>query len=1062
MSGPRPEIVLASAGAGKTWALSTRFLALLAHGIEPQSVLATTFTRKAAAEILQRVLGRLAQAVREERALVELNAALDGPRLDRAAAGALLLHLLSALHRWQVRTLDSVFVELAGHLSGELGLPPGWALADESQADELAGLAVSRLLLRASPDELSALLAELHGGDPARSVHEALLERLSVELRELHLSAPRSAWGAVEPPPAPSAAARAQAVAVVRAAVPQSTGKGTLNRHWANALVKLNAALGEAPDWKAVIDLTLVQNAQAEEPKFSRLPIEEPLLGALRTLLDAAAHDLLAQAAREGRALGALLEALETALAELRRERGLYDFDDLPRLLVSARGVLLDERGAFLRDARTEHLLLDEFQDTSPVQWEVLAPLADGIVHGGRGAFFCVGDVKQAIFSWRGGDSALLAGLPGRYPQARQVPLDRSWRSSRAVLDFVNRVFGALPGSGAIAAGELPAPPRWVTEFRAHAPARDPPPAGEVLVREVATGKIRAAVRARRLAAVTARRARTLLDEHPGWRIGILVRRNVRIAPLLNALQAEGLHATGEGGHPLTDSAAVTRLLSALQLADHPGDRAAALHVASCPLGAALGLRGDGRQGASAAGRRLRAELQRHGYGDCLRRWRQTLFAEAPADPWDALRTAQLVELGHEADAGAAPRPSAFVARVRARGVEVPAGAAVIVTTVHRAKGLEYDAVLLPELDHRLLKASAKHLVVRDGDGAVRAIMPWVNQLMAERAPVLAQAWEAARATMLAGELAGLYVALTRAIHHLELLVPDVREKNTAAALLCELLDAGAPQAEGVLWRDVSPGVLKPSAPAPAAAARDDGAASDTVARGATRSAPTIALRRGGPARCLPRRAASLPAGARPSLAELLGAGAAGAEAVGARAARTRGTVIHGWFEQVGWLEDGLPDETSLLATGRRQVLQAGLDEALLPRWLDEWRAMLQLPAIAALLSRAAQTGPPGAAPELRREDGFARIVPEDGRDVLVQGRIDRLVCWRQGGRVTAAQLIDFKTDGGPPAALDERARHHAPQMQAYREALAARWSLPPSAVRATLAFVHHGELREV
>ncbi len=1051
MSGRVPEIVMASAGSGKTWQLSSRFLALLAAGEAPQSVLATTFTRKAAGEILQRVLERLAHAVLDDDALRRLNEALPDAALTRASASTLLLDALRSLHRWQVRTLDSVFVELAGHLSGDLGLPPGWQLVDEAGKEALREQAVAALLEHATTDERNVLLRELGGGDLSSGVHATLLRRIGKDLRELYLAAPRTAWGAIEAPPAPTGKDWDKALALVDAAIadPPLTKAGKPRAHWVTNLDKLHAALQSSPfDVDAVLKIGIVKKVLADDPTFDGFEISPEVRLVAETLLARGAHDLALDAAQAGRALGSLLEAYEQSFVAVQRARRAWEFGDLPRLLRAAPDVLHDERGAFLRDARTAHLLLDEFQDTSPAQWDVLAPLADEVA--GRGAFFCVGDVKQAIYGWRGGNSKLLTSLPARYPDARLLPLDLSYRSAPSVLETVNTVFGALPGSSFLErARGADLLPQWALKFGAHASALRPPPAGEVIVRQVGMGKVNANVRARQLAQAVAQRAAQLRAAHPDWRIGILVRQNERIGPILDALQRLGLHATGEGGYPLTDAPAVQILLSLLHLADHPGDGPAALHVAQSPLGPGLGLREDGRSGASAAARSVRALLLRDGYGACLARWRDLVVAAGACDGWDRLRLAQLVETGHAFDAHASERPSEFVDLVRAQPVEIPAGSGIVVTTVHRAKGLEYEAVLLPELDRPMFADKAERLVARDAEGRITGIAGWLPKAFLERAPAFAAAWEAERARRFEDELCGLYVALTRAIRHLELFVPDETINLSAADLLREALCADSAAAVGdVLHHRRDPSVTEHPVPAPPSRA--------------SRPAPTIALRRGGPARALPRRAASLPAGARPSVAELLGAGAAGTEALSARAARTRGTVIHGWFEQVGWLEDGLPDETSLLATGRRQVLQAGLDEALLPRWLDEWRAMLQLPAIAALLSRAAQTGPPGAVPELRREDGFARIVPEDGRDVLVQGRIDRLVCWRQGGHVTAAQLIDFKTDGGPLAALDERARHHAPQMQAYREALAARWSLPPSAVRATLAFVHHGELREV
>ena len=83
---------------------------------------------------------------------------------------------------------------------------------------------------------------------------------------------------------------------------------------------------------------------------------------------------------------------------------------------------------AYRLDARVAHLLLDEFQDTSPPQWRVLRPFARQVVDGGRRqSFFCVGDVKQAIYGWRGGVAEIFEAIDRRARRAR-----RPSRSTRA------------------------------------------------------------------------------------------------------------------------------------------------------------------------------------------------------------------------------------------------------------------------------------------------------------------------------------------------------------------------------------------------------------------------------------------------------------------------------------------------------------------------------------------------------------------------------------------------------------------------------------------------------
>ena len=123
-------MIRASAGTGKTFQLSNRFLGLASSGFPPEQILATTFARKAAGEILDRIVTRLAEAICDEERLPELAKHLERPSFDPGECIALLRTLIGRLHRLQIGTLDSFFVQLAGSFSLELGLPLGWRIVD--------------------------------------------------------------------------------------------------------------------------------------------------------------------------------------------------------------------------------------------------------------------------------------------------------------------------------------------------------------------------------------------------------------------------------------------------------------------------------------------------------------------------------------------------------------------------------------------------------------------------------------------------------------------------------------------------------------------------------------------------------------------------------------------------------------------------------------------------------------------------------------------------------------------------------------------------------------------
>ena len=122
-------------------------------------------------------------------------------------------------------------------------------------------------------------------------------------------------------------------------------------------------------------------------------------------------------------AIRLLLEKLETELEELKRRNSTYTFSDLPLLLAqkSFTNEANNKAGldfSYRLGTGIEHLLLDEFQDTNPTQWRVLQPLAQKILATPeRGSFYCVGDVKQSIYTWRQGAPRLLESMKELYPQ---------------------------------------------------------------------------------------------------------------------------------------------------------------------------------------------------------------------------------------------------------------------------------------------------------------------------------------------------------------------------------------------------------------------------------------------------------------------------------------------------------------------------------------------------------------------------------------------------------------------------------------------------------------------
>src|SRR5690606_26701350 len=161
------SVTLASAGTGKTSQLTNQLMAILARGEAPESILATTFTRAAAGEILHRLLGRLAAAAQDPAELRELQRHI-GPALSRDDCRGLLVSVARRLHRLNISTLDAFFYQMASSYALELGLGPAWRLMDDPEDAALRLEALETALDAAHEhhggEELASLFRLLHDG----------------------------------------------------------------------------------------------------------------------------------------------------------------------------------------------------------------------------------------------------------------------------------------------------------------------------------------------------------------------------------------------------------------------------------------------------------------------------------------------------------------------------------------------------------------------------------------------------------------------------------------------------------------------------------------------------------------------------------------------------------------------------------------------------------------------------------------------------------------------------------------------------------------------------------
>lgn len=1068
--------ILASAGSGKTWQLTTRYLALLLArpDLLPESILATTFTRAAAGEIRQRVLARLAAAAiddergrREIEGIVGAESRRAGRRVDAQVCGELLRRMLDAADRLQIRTLDSFFFAAANGVAFELDLPQPLSPLDERGTERLRRSAIEAVAEDgpSSGEAVAALLEALADGHPARSI-ESLIETSVRGLLDLAEESEVSAWS-WRLSPEPVLDLPAAIAAIEREIARHAEGKAIVKALAAarGKLEAMRAADGPPPlrAWSAMLDSGIIANRSKGMRTYGKAAIDEILVATLQPIVDRVLWELERAALRRTEATRRAADRVRERWAAIQREQRSTTYAEVTRRV--GRHLVEQGHGELLRrmDARVEHLLLDEFQDTSREQWAALRPLASEVVAHGDGSrsFFAVGDLKQSIYGWRGGDPSILERLADRFEQGpggvelEDETLSTSWRSAPEVLALVNGVFGGIGANRSAVRASERAAAWWSGVFATHTTQQGPGgvaelhlvPSGsggggddgeaEEAESEPGTGGDPIATRVIEL-------VRDLQRVDPNGSIGVIARRNSMVARTIATLRGAGIAASGSGGGSLRDSAAVNAILDFVRFVDQPDHSIAWFHAASSPLGAALPLDRDAKLPARRAmAATWRERLVAGGYAAALEEiGREVLDSFSSADD---LRWRRLLQQAERIDAGPWARPGEFVAAMEAVRLGDAASERVSVLNIHQSKGLEFDSVIAIDLGFDL-KGRGEVLVARDEAGRVERVVRRVAEL--DKVPALAEVVAAHDAAAVRESLCMLYVGLTRARRRLLAIVecpqkPPSEPRMTAAGVLVEGLSAGrwtpglAWSAGDPQWRD--------------AIATESGSATAAFERRGTM--PPIEFQPIAQHRRTRRRAAASDhAPDRLSLAV----------AIGDPAAAGRGTALHALFETVGFIEDGVPADEELHRVLRRRVIRPPCGPGESP---DAWRRsmilrfreLIAVPTIAAALHR------PAADATVWCERGYASV--EAGG--VVRGEIDRLVACGTPGAWRSAEIVDFKSDrlpeGRDPAEwAAEKAAFYRPQLERYRDEVAKRLRLATDAIAMRLVLLEPAKVVEV
>ena len=765
----RSFIVQAPAGSGKTELLIQRFLALLAGVTWPEEVVAITFTRKAAAEMRARVLDALAAAresieaeTRHERTTLELARGVLNADARRHWG------LIDNPARLRIQTIDSLCFSLAAQmpLLSRLGAMP----AAEEDASELYREAARETLAQleepAWSQQVAALLRHLDNDTQrAEALLARLLERrdqwlrhggnldrdeLTRGLANLVRDRLRQARDAIPSEIIPDLLSSAR-YAVAHLSEMQKVGAAAP----ATQLIALPGIEPDAlPRWREIVSLVLTDKHEVRRKADSRngfpAPTEKGITAAekesraqakrrVEALYERCADfpDLVSALAEVKRlpapeyadAQWLLIEALQAllplALAQLGlafRSRNAIDF---AQLLLAANQALGDLQAptelALALDYRVRHLLIDEFQDTSLSQHELVLRLTAGWQEGDGRTLFVVGDPMQSIYRFREAEVGLF--LRAQREGIGDVVLEpltllRNFRSHSGVVDWVNRVFEKVfPAREDPARGAVPFSPSVAT---LHAL-----PGESVVIHALDVDGHAEAQRVVQLVAAA-------IAEDPKQTIAILVRSRTHLGRIAPALKEAGLRFRAIDIEPLAHRPAVQDLHALTRALLHPADRVAWLSVLRAPwCGLTLldleMLVGESREGVlwvrmtdpdviarlSPGGQARVARLveaiapacEHRGRGTLRRRVEGTwLRVGGPASveertDLDDLRV--YLDLLERLERGGDLEDLAVLEDELAKLYALPdvgAPETLQVMTIHKAKGLEFDTVIIPGL----------------------------------------------------------------------------------------------------------------------------------------------------------------------------------------------------------------------------------------------------------------------------------------------------------------------------------------------------------------------------
>jgi len=795
-------LVRASAGSGKTYQLIRRLISLLADGKEPGSILAITFSRKSAGEFRRKLFETLGEAAGDEQAAATLARDISHPEWTSSDFRTLLKSQVRKPDKLRLSTIDAFFYEIIGMYRLELGIGPEIFIQDENLT-EFARLNMLRKMVQDRKEkernDLLYLIQQTSWGSTANEFKREFENWLQNTIVLLRQAPDAVTWGGLPVDiqlKLPSGNHWKSEVARFEKLLPTDDMDADTRLFVERVIEQLyewefEPVLAE-PATKWIADGIeqrdkLLAGKKYFIPRKKRVPITSEAGASLVQLSIWFYSYKLKVAVDNTKVAHAFARTYENFYEQTFLRKGTIQFSDFPYLLEKLE-TLEGGKLAYRLDAQIKHWLLDEFQDTSRAQWQVIQPLVDELFYDRDGdrSFYCVGDRKQAIYAWREGDSRLFDLVWEKYSPFEPRPLQKldlakTYRCPPVVVRLVNALLGDKKHFPEKLSSE--AVENWTGEWIAHESAQTKESEGHVVIRvsEEGEGKDRLLIR-------------NLKSDEP-WKHGscaVLCRTNSEAHRLNLLLREANIPTARDGALSLVDDFFLGRMIRALlSWMAHPDDRISHYCLQNSPV-LRLILRAFKIEGLD----HLRVIHKRISLcPDVLRErwhlWGETkLLAELEkemklAGYWSeseerCQRT--LVHFFHKARKKGLASMGELVKELENYRMESPADERCVqLMTIHRAKGLEYRTVILPELDSFARapgNITGEMWKIEDNEHKIESILEGPSNAICQTFPELEEWRHRLVVEMDYEKICLFYVGLTRTSHSLWMYLDQRKTKS--------------------------------------------------------------------------------------------------------------------------------------------------------------------------------------------------------------------------------------------------------------------------------------------